>query len=424
MDNSEATPLLSQENSMVSVTEHMLEALEQVNFGQTYKKPAKYQGWLKKKSRSGVIRNWQNRFFIIQEGLLKYYESYDAEKFFPIKEKGHLYLQDASLKPAVDNSPNQLLISSGISEDNDLLVEAESHNALIEFKKAILDHIKYANDLHNKVNADEIGFSGDPPSEMQSWMLKLPRHKGLSNLGSLVGSWEKRYFVLSEGVLEYYTDYNEESVMPSNKKGQLILANSKLETDLKKYQIVITLQEEVLILQSLTNFPNLMNECILEWELKLNENIKFATANERSILKKLELLNNSTAHFRETKFSFMKKHDVVDQLKQKMLDKVIGKMSDALLHEFQAAVEKMLAFIFNSPLSCHVLSFCCGIVCFLYGALSFFFLLLDLQVHLYFQSFFIKISDCHYISYRIISYTIFHIIPLGLIYYNNIILDM
>jgi hypothetical protein len=35
--------------------------------------PMKF-GWLRKQSRSGLIKNWQNRYFVLQAGRLSYFQ--------------------------------------------------------------------------------------------------------------------------------------------------------------------------------------------------------------------------------------------------------------------------------------------------------------------------------------------------------------
>ncbi len=37
--------------------------------------PALKRGWMKKYSRSGLIKNWQNRYFVLNQGEIAYYQN-------------------------------------------------------------------------------------------------------------------------------------------------------------------------------------------------------------------------------------------------------------------------------------------------------------------------------------------------------------
>ncbi len=36
--------------------------------------PKVHKGWLKKQARSGIIKNWQTRYFVVSGGIVYYYQ--------------------------------------------------------------------------------------------------------------------------------------------------------------------------------------------------------------------------------------------------------------------------------------------------------------------------------------------------------------
>ena len=48
------------------------------------KAPAIKKGWLKKQGRSGMIKNWKTRYFVISQGMLNYYQEKSDD--FPFGE--------------------------------------------------------------------------------------------------------------------------------------------------------------------------------------------------------------------------------------------------------------------------------------------------------------------------------------------------
>lgn len=42
--------------------------------------PALKKGWLRKQSRSGIVKNWQSRFFVMTKGKIAYY-SKELDRF-------------------------------------------------------------------------------------------------------------------------------------------------------------------------------------------------------------------------------------------------------------------------------------------------------------------------------------------------------
>jgi hypothetical protein len=73
--------------------------------------PAPMQGWIKKQSRRGLIKNWQIRYMTISCGLLKYFEGYDATSDLPQICKGTLALTEATLDRSLTNNSKQVYIT-------------------------------------------------------------------------------------------------------------------------------------------------------------------------------------------------------------------------------------------------------------------------------------------------------------------------
>lgn len=40
-------------------------------------KPATKKGWMRKQGRTGIYRNWKKRYFILEDGVLSYYQEQD-----------------------------------------------------------------------------------------------------------------------------------------------------------------------------------------------------------------------------------------------------------------------------------------------------------------------------------------------------------
>lgn len=55
-------------------------------------------GWLKKRSREGLIKNTKTRFFVLENGKIKYYEKKQSDSPpYGDKFKGELSLRGASV---------------------------------------------------------------------------------------------------------------------------------------------------------------------------------------------------------------------------------------------------------------------------------------------------------------------------------------
>lgn len=55
-------------------------------------------GWLKKRSREGLIKNVKNRFFVLEGGKIKYYEKKIEIPPYGDKFKGELSLRGATVE--------------------------------------------------------------------------------------------------------------------------------------------------------------------------------------------------------------------------------------------------------------------------------------------------------------------------------------
>lgn len=107
--------------------------------------PAIKQGTLKKYSRGGIMKNWQIRYFVLDQGKLSYYTK-KAERY-PFGEdlKGELILYQATVstdRKKVFND-KQIYIITGANDKKDLLIEAESAQEVWSWVEAFTQHIRY-----------------------------------------------------------------------------------------------------------------------------------------------------------------------------------------------------------------------------------------------------------------------------------------
>lgn len=117
--------------------------------------PILKQGWLKKQSRSGLIKKWQTRYFVINSGVIYYYqEKIDTFPFGEI-QKGDLPLRGASIVNGDKKYTDKqiYIIAANSKEDNNMLIEAESIDTANEWKRSILEHIKFS---------EAMGLTGTP----------------------------------------------------------------------------------------------------------------------------------------------------------------------------------------------------------------------------------------------------------------------
>ena len=121
------------------------------------------------------------------------------------------------------------------------------------------------------------------------------------------------------------------------------LTNSKLEIHRELHQLRMIAGEKTeynLCLQVIPNVGQTLDDVLIAWETVLHENIAFATLNKVELLKKLEILSNSTAHYRERTYGYSTR-GITDTLKQKIMDK----MSNSVTHEMRERAERIAKFV-------------------------------------------------------------------------------
>jgi hypothetical protein len=106
--------------------------------------PSLKAGWLKKQSRTGMIRNWKQRFVVLDAGVMTYYERKLPQDVPPYgeSEKGDLSLKGASVVLKRDGA-NRIFIECD-DKQADILLEAESAAEAASWASAINEHIIFA----------------------------------------------------------------------------------------------------------------------------------------------------------------------------------------------------------------------------------------------------------------------------------------
>lgn len=212
--------------------------------------PLSHAGWIEKKGR--IAPTWKRRYFILDNGVLKYYGSqsaedlqteiraihlneYNAEKSFinnhsSLENDGHyLFLRDGTGSQLVLMFPNDESCSEwfhAISvHKNFARTRAQSHTSPRFIQRGYSADISRKNGaIHNKVNEKQcvhacaregtegatnihntaiLGMSKIPKSDVAS---NCPSSlKGLiEKRGHIVRNWKTRFFLLRSGVLKYY----------------------------------------------------------------------------------------------------------------------------------------------------------------------------------------------------------------------------
>eukprot|EP01039_Chlorochromonas_danica_P007195 gene7195-7962_t len=96
------------------------------------------KGWLKKQARSGLVKNWQTRFFVLHQSRISYYAK-EIDRFpFGDELKGDLFLMDAKLERR--NNDRQIFIQSANGQ-KDMLMEANSAEEAQQWITALKQHI-------------------------------------------------------------------------------------------------------------------------------------------------------------------------------------------------------------------------------------------------------------------------------------------
>lgn len=106
--------------------------------------PPMKRGWLRKLSRSGLVKNWQTRYFVLHNGKIAYYQ--DQIDRFPYGEtvKGEMDLFDATISRDPKKCSDKQLLIVGAKGQKDLLVEAENADEAKDWAAHITRHATYA----------------------------------------------------------------------------------------------------------------------------------------------------------------------------------------------------------------------------------------------------------------------------------------
>lgn len=173
-------------------------------------RPPIKRGIMEKQSR-GIIKNWRRRFFILDRGMLAYYE--------PV----HLYLQgqfDLTGYAAVDGYPSDTLQTIRLQSMHgpDICLRPSSMAERDEWLAALATHFAYGlrhadtptarEDDALRMEAALSCAPNDSSSSRrmrQSQKLPAPLQGWLRKKGQVFPSVRRRFFVLAAGVLTYYS---------------------------------------------------------------------------------------------------------------------------------------------------------------------------------------------------------------------------
>lgn len=233
-------------------------------FGSNNGKPGTAMGWLNKESRGNSmmsavkLKTWNKRFFVLEDGILSYYEGFDEVENKALNFKGRLDLQGSRLVSAEPytggNKGNFIAISDGNGDTCALLIEADSAEKAEKWQKVIQEHLDFLKTRETRVTSelavagdsvasaaasnDDKGFLGlglftsgsnERPVVTAGWLNKESRGRGNSVMSAVkLKNWRKRYCELTDGLLNYYEEFNEEKKLPMKLKGTLDLKEATL----------------------------------------------------------------------------------------------------------------------------------------------------------------------------------------------------
>jgi hypothetical protein len=261
------------------LVEKIIEEVVPYNEPDTNSVPELIKGALKKKGH--YIQNWKIRQFVVEAGIISYYEDIDINHPFGKGLKDRIPLGGYEVKKI---SSNQLHLC-GKSDKNkkDLLLECQAkdnaENYVDIWVNSINKHIEYADriigdkilepsssnrmtsmdavkgalsaafrrpSIHLETHSVPSGVKGAVSSENNSnivtekgndSMTKLippPLKTGWCNKqGHFISSIKKRYFVLDSGIINYYVDRTDKPPYGSNYKGSVNLTRGTIEKSLK-----------------------------------------------------------------------------------------------------------------------------------------------------------------------------------------------
>ena len=116
-----------------------------------------------KQGRSGMIKNWKKRYFVISQGMLNYYQHKSDEfpfgedlKVFELNQtnyffllytsfKGDLYLGNTEIIEENKTYNEKQIYIVNFNGDKNILIEAESADEAQDWIESIREHMIYAN---------------------------------------------------------------------------------------------------------------------------------------------------------------------------------------------------------------------------------------------------------------------------------------
>ena len=101
---------------------------------QENKVPDLKKGYILKQGH--LVKNWKNRFFILEEGLLTYYESSTANAPYGVNKKGEMSMKDVT----VTDSKTLVTLSTRNKNGADLVLEIKYPNEREEWMAAFRQH--------------------------------------------------------------------------------------------------------------------------------------------------------------------------------------------------------------------------------------------------------------------------------------------
>lgn len=111
---------------------------------ESFAAPPIMQGWMKKQSRSGIIKNWKSRYFVVGHGKIKYFEKLQSGQ--PEGLKGEMSLAGASLVGLEETGSNRVYVVGDNGTEKDLLMQADTSREANAWKSSIKMHIDFADD--------------------------------------------------------------------------------------------------------------------------------------------------------------------------------------------------------------------------------------------------------------------------------------
>lgn len=108
--------------------------------------PTIKKGYMNKESRTGLLKNWKQRYFTLELGVIKYFEKISHVNLPPYGDglKGTLSLKQVTIIDKTEGKKYRILINSLNKGDDDLLIGCENEKEHAEWLNALNYHTKYA----------------------------------------------------------------------------------------------------------------------------------------------------------------------------------------------------------------------------------------------------------------------------------------